>query len=121
MPEGDITDFTELVDVGSNFDPKTGRLTINNDEQNGYYVFHISAYKSYDNGKLGDIRAFRNHDVHPFQSIFEYDVENDLMMNSVVTSHLQNGDKVILTNGYSDSVYVDSIHPSTFTGYKIQF
>merc|ERR1719367_863008 len=76
MPVGHITGFTELVDIGSNFDPQTGRLTIKDE---GMYTLIVSALK---------------HKENP---------ENGSNMNGVVTLHLQKGDEVKLYNDYDES------------------
>ena len=117
MPEGDITEFNELVDVGDNFDPKTGRFTIKDEQQNGNYIFQISGFKSGRRGKEGVIEVLKNNDS--IQHIFEEDEQNSLMLNSVFTLHLQKGDKVRLHNNNDESIYVNSYNPFTFTGYKI--
>merc|ERR1719278_1621200 len=75
LPSGDITDFTELVDIGEIFNPTTGRLTSN---EEGEFLLHISAYKSGSYGKGGEIKVYKNQDV--VQYIFEYDKGNRLMM-----------------------------------------
>jgi len=114
---GEITDFTELVDMGDIFNPTTGRLSINEDSLEGKYVFYVSARKEnhYENKML--IRVYKNQDL--VQSIYESDEGNDLMMNSVFTLHLQKGDEVKLDNRYDESIFVYSYKPLTFTGYKI--
>ena len=68
-------------------------------------------------GKQGKIRVYKNQDL--VQDIYEDDDENRLMMNSVVTLHLQKGDEVKLWNGYDKPIEVHSYLPLTFTGYKI--
>ena len=55
-----ITDYTELVDVGNNFDPKTGVFKINDKDQEGYYVFHINGYRDNKKGKNGSIMVYKN-------------------------------------------------------------
>ena len=120
-----ITDFTELVDVGNNFDPKTGIFTIKEEDQEGNYIFHINAYKEGDGwlhidegtGEIGVIFVYKNQEhVH---SIYEQDARNSLKMNSVFTLHLKKGDEVRLKNEYSRSVFITVVDPFTFTGYKI--
>jgi len=113
MPSGDITNFTELVDIGNIFDPQTGRLTIKDE---GKYTLHISAFKYGSYGKRGEIRIYKNQDV--VQTIYETDEENYLMMNVVFTLHLQKGDEVKLVNEFDESIFVQSDYPFTFTGYK---
>ena len=118
MPDGDITDFTELADVGAIFNPTTGRLTINDEQQEGNYVLHVSAYTIRAFGKEGWISVYKNQEE--VQQIYESDKGNDLMMNAVITLHLQKGDEVKLYNYYDESIAVfSSYHPFTFTGYKI--
>jgi len=115
LPRGDITEFTELVDIGNIFDPQTGRLTIKDE---GWYTLIVSAYKSREHGKEGWIRVYKNQEL--VQDIYEEDEENNLMMNVVVTLHLQKGDEVNLWNYYDESIYVNSSDaPLSFTGYKI--
>ena len=114
MPSGDITDFTELVDIGEIFNPTTGRLSTN---EEGDFLLHVSAFKNGDYGKRGVIFVYKNQDL--VQSIIEDDEENGLMMNSVFTLHLQKGDEVKLYNNDDESIYVSSFYPLTFTGYKI--
>ena len=116
MPRGDITDFTELVDVGEIFNPTTGRLSINEDSLEGKYLVFVSAYKSGTYGKRGRIWVYKNREV---QFIYESDEGNYLMMNAVVTLHLQKGDEVKLYNLFGKSIDVRSDNPLTFTGYKI--
>ena len=119
MPSGDITGFNELVDVGDIFNPTTGRLSINDEQQEGKYVLHINAYKSRNNRNRGKIWVYKNQSL--VQLIVEEDVENDSMMNTVLTLHLQKGDEVKLKNDLccDKSIYVEYKYPLTFTGYKI--
>merc|ERR1712012_1455820 len=114
LPRGDITGFTELIDVGDIFDPQTGRLTIKDE---GKYTLIVSANKNGYFGKQGEIFVYKNQDL--VQQIYEGDEENYSMMNVVVTLHLQKGDEVKLYNIYDESIYVNSYVPFTFTGYKI--
>jgi len=114
---GDITNFTELVDVGDIFNPTTGRLSIKEDSQEGKYVFYVSAYKSGIYGNQGDIEVYKNQDL--VQDIYESDEGNDLIMNSVFTLHLQKDDEVKLYNEADESINVYRYNPLTFTGYKI--
>jgi len=114
---GDITNFTELVDVGDIFNPTTGRLSINEDSLEGMYGFYVSAYKSGNYGKTGMIWVYKNQ--IRVQCIYENDKGNGLMMNSVFTLHLQKGDEVKLLNYYHTSIEVIDDNPFTFTGYKI--
>merc|ERR1719245_897713 len=117
LSRGDITDFTELVDVGDFFNPTTGRLSINEDSLEGKYLFYVSAFKSGIRGKVGMIEVYKNQEV--VHRIYESDGGNYLMMNSVFTLHLQKGDEVRLYNVYEGSIDVDGGFPFTFTGYKI--
>jgi len=114
LPYGNITDFTEIVDVGDIFNPTTGRLSI---KDKGYYVLHVSAYKSGPYSKIGEIGVHKND--HWVQSVYEGDVTNDLMLDGVFILYLQKGDEVKLYNGYDDSIWNKSYNPLTFTGYKI--
>merc|ERR1712012_1480469 len=114
LPKGDITDFTELIDIGNIFDPQTGRLTIKDE---GMYSLIVSGFKNRNHGNIGLIYVYKNHDL--VQRIYEGDKENFLMMNVVFTLHLQKGDEVKLYNYYDESIYVNSDYPFTFTGYKI--
>ena len=106
-----------MVDVGDNFDPKTGRFTIKDEQQNGNYIFQISGFKSGRRGKEGVIEVLKNNDS--IQHIFEEDEQNSLMLKSVFTLHLRKGDEVKLHNNNDESIYVNSYNPFTFTGYKI--
>jgi len=117
LSSGDITDFTELVDMGEIFNPTTGRLSINEDSLEGIYVLYVSAYKNANDGNKGYIKVYKNKDW--VQGIYESDRGNYLMMNAVFTLHLQKGDEVKLYNQYDESIYVNSNFPFTFTGYKI--
>jgi len=118
LPDGDITDFTELADIGDIFNPTTGRLTINDEQQEGKYVLHISGNKFHYSGNRGYIIVYKNQEE--VQRIFEEDKEYDLMINAVVTLHLQKDDEVKLSNLCDESIAVySSYHPFTFTGYKI--
>jgi len=117
LPPGDITNFTELVDVGDIFNPTTGRLTINDEQQEGTYKVSVSAYKSGAYGKEGLIKVYKNQDCVNW--IYESDEENYLMMNAVVTLHLQKDDEVKLYNKHDTSIGTYIYHPFTFTGYKI--
>ena len=117
MQAGDITGFTELVDVGDNFDPTTGRFKIKDEVEKGMYSLHISALKNGSKGKPGRISVYKNQDL--VQTIYETDGGDYLMMNIVVTLYLQIGDEVKLENIYDESIFVDGAHPFTFTGYKI--
>ena len=117
MPYGDITGFTEFIDIGNNFDPHTGRFTIKDIQQSGLYTFHISAWKMDIHGKEGEIKVYKNEE--DVQHIYENDAEHSLMMNSVFTLRLFEGDEVKLVNGNDESIYVTSLIPFTFTGYKI--
>ena len=114
---GDITNFTELIDVNNNFDPVTGKFTIKYDDEEGVYVFHVSGHKSKGWEKKGMIKAFKNQ--QKVQEINEEDRDNTLGMNTVFTLHLQKGDEVKLGNMYDNSTHVASYAPLTFTGYKI--
>ena len=106
-----------MVDVGDIFNPTTGTLSINDDQQEGNYELHISARKSGNFGKMGLIKVYKNQEQ--VQTIFETDGDHCLMMNAVFTLHLLKDDEVKLYNSYDDSIYVDSSNPLTFTGYKI--
>jgi len=123
---GDITNFTELVDVGDIFNPTTGRLTINEDSLEGKYEFQVNAYKVGEFhspiygkivGKEGEIIVYKNQKC--VQVIFEQDEGHFLMMNAVFTLHLQKGDEVKLENKSLKSIFVDRVAPLTFTGHKI--
>jgi len=122
LPKGDITGFTELVDVGNNFDPQTGRLTIKDEMDAGMYTLIVNAFKGRDSGDSGEnrggIRVYKNHEK--VQDIYESDAVNHFMMNGVFTLHLQKRDEVKLYDHYDESIYVDgSYYPFTFIGYKI--
>jgi len=117
LPWGDITGYTELVDVGNNFDPKTGRLTIKDEQQNGAYIFRVSGFKNGSRGQEAVIEVLKNNDF--IQQIFEEDEKHSLMVNSVFTLHLQKGDEVKLRHNNDESIYVNSYNPFTFTGHKI--
>merc|ERR1712018_633156 len=95
LPKGDITDFTELIDIGNIFDPQTGRLTIKDE---GMYSLIVSGFKNRNHGNIGLIYVYKNHDL--VQRIYE-------------------GDKEKLYNYYDESIYVNGDYPFTFTGYKI--
>jgi len=124
---GDITNFTELVDVGDIFNPTTGRLSINEDSLEGMYEFQVNAFKlgdiePYPNfegivGKEGGIIVYKNQKC--VQVIYEQDEGHALMMNAVFTLHLQKGDEVKLENKFLKSIFVDRVAPLTFTGHKI--
>jgi len=114
LPLEDITDFTEKIDIGNIFDPKTGIVTIKDE---GTYVFQISAHKDNAYGQVGFIRVYKNHGLT--RRINEGDGGHDLMLNMVFTFDLQKGDEVKLSNVYEESIYVDSYFPFTFIGYKI--
>jgi len=117
LPKGYITDFTELDNFGDIFNSTTGRLTINDEQQEGKYVLQVSAYRTQSHGKMGYIRVEKNQER--VQDIYETDEGNDLMMNAVSALHLQKGDEVELYNYFNESIYVCSHNPFTFTGYKI--
>ena len=109
-----------MIDSGNIFDPKTGRLTIKDEQQNGIYVFQISALKSapYGKSRRGLIVIYKNQDLS--QQIYESDGENASMMNSLFTFHLKKGDEVKLKNYEGDySIYVTDSFPLIFTGYKV--
>jgi len=125
---GDITNFTELVDVGDIFNPTTGRLSINEDSLEGKYEFQVNAHKVGDIehyqhindkivGKEGGIIIYKNQKC--VQVIYEQDEGHALMMNAVFTLHLQKGDEVKLENKFLKSIFVDRVAPLTFTGHKI--
>jgi len=116
LPVGDITNFTEIIDVGNNFDPMTGVFAINEDKEEGVYKFQISVFKDGRGKSEGLIIVLKNQDWA--YSIYDWDNTNSYMMNSVFTLHLQKGDNVELRNGNSDSIAVIDT-PLTFTGYKI--
>merc|ERR1712126_136193 len=111
---GYITDYTELVDVGNNFDPKTGRLTVKDEQQNGNYIFQLSGFKSGSRGQEGVIEVLKNNDF--IQQIFEEDEKHSLMLNSVFTVHLEKGDEVKLHHNNDEAIYVNRYNPFTFTG-----
>ena len=117
LPRGDITNFAELIDVGNNFDPMTGVFTIKEDKEEGVYKFQISAFKNGRDKSEGWINAFKNLDF--VLSIYDWDNNNSLMMNSVFTLHLQKGDYVKLQNIFGNTIEVNRGTPLTFTGYKI--
>merc|ERR1712136_303476 len=81
LPFEDITDFTELVDVGDIFNPTTGRLKINEDSLEGKYVFYVSARKGKNYEKKGMITVYRNQEN--VLEIYESDEGNELMFNVV--------------------------------------
>merc|ERR1712136_468440 len=81
LPTGDITDFTESVDVGDIFNPTTGRLKINEDSLEGKYVFYVSARKGKNYEKKGMITVYRNQEN--VLEIYESDEGNELMFNVV--------------------------------------
>ena len=116
LPKGWITDFTELIDVNNNFNPVTGAFTLNEDDEEGVYIFAVSAYKIPVDGNKGLIAFYKNNKY--VRQIFEADTENALTMNIVFALHLQKGDEVRLENFNARSIYSGS-HPFTFTGYKI--
>ena len=116
MPKGWITDFTELIDVNNNFNPVTGAFILNEDDEEGVYIFAASAYKSRVNGNKGLIAFYKNNKY--VRQIFEADVDNALTMNIVFAILLKKGDEVRLANFFARSIYAGS-HPFTFTGYKI--
>merc|ERR1719245_1151559 len=66
LPDGYITDFTELVDIGNIFDPQTGRLTIKDE---GIYTLIVSAYKNGGHGNRGLIYVYKNQEQ--VQHIYE--------------------------------------------------
>jgi len=115
LPKGYINNFTEIFDVGNNFNPKTGSFRINNEDQfsNGNYIFNVNAMKY--TFAYGDISVWKNQ--KPIKVI---DIFNTEIMNSVFTLYLQKGDEVKLKNEkYSvrSRIIVTSDYPLTFTGY----
>ena len=108
-----------MIDSGNIFDPKTGRLTIKDEQQNGIYVFQISALKEapYGKSRPGLIVINKNQDLS--QGIIEADDENASMMNSLFTLHLKKGDEVILRSFFNESIQVTYNAPFTIIGYKI--
>ena len=118
LPNGDITDYDELIDVGDHFNPSTGVFTVGNKEEDeGTYVFLFSGPKSGSNGKKGRISVFKNG--NEVQSNYESDASQFLLMNSIMSINLKKGDEIKLYNWNADSIYVRSDYPFTFTGYKI--
>ena len=117
LPRGDITNFTELIDVNNNFDPVTGIFSVKEDGEEGVYTFDVTCRKYGNNETKAWIEIFKNQDV---QNIFaEEDVEHYGIMSFVFTLHLQKGDEVTLNNKLADSVYVGGFHPFAFNGNKI--
>ena len=89
---------------------------LNEDDEEGVYIFAASAYKSRIDGLKGLIAFYKNNKY--VRQIFEADVDNALTMNIVFALHLQKGDEVRLANFHARSIYAGS-HPFTLTGYKI--
>jgi len=115
---GYITDYDELIDVGNNFNPSTGVFTVGNKEEDqGTYVFLFSGYKIGGNGKKGRILVYKNG--IQVQYNYETDASHSLQMNDIMSFNLKKGDEIKLYNDYDDSIYVSSVDPFTFTGYKI--
>jgi len=114
-----IKNFSELIDAKSNFNPKTGQLEINEDDEEGFYEFHISAYKSSKNGGMIDVYKSLVDGGDVVRLRMKELGNDDAMINGVVTIHLKKGEGIRLYNRHSDAIYVSWIHPLTFTGYKI--
>ena len=118
MPAGDIKDYDELIDVGDNFNPSTGVFTVGNKEEDeGTYVFLFSGFKGSNYGKEGWIEVYKNG--NRVQYNYESDASHSTQMNDIMSINLKRGDEIKLNNYYDDSIYVDSIRPFIFTGYKI--
>ena len=123
LPQGDITNFTELIDMCNNFDPKTGVFTIHDDKDEGVYQFHFSTYNR-SGLRLG---VWKNIDEvrDIIRSLESYSTSNQIesiyasasgTVTSVFTLYLQKGDELVLYN-YANQF--TGIMPLTFTGYKI--
>ena len=115
LPKGYINNFTEIFDVGNNFNPKTGSFRINNEDlfSNGNYIFNVNAMQF--RLAYGDISVWKNQERVKIIDRFYTGI-----MNNVFTLHLQKGDKVKLKNEkYSvySKIIVTSDYPLTFTGY----
>merc|ERR1712126_193125 len=94
-------------------------LTINDEQQEGTYKVSVSAYKSGVYGKEGLIKVYKNQDCVNW--IYESDEENYLMMNAVVTLHLQKDDEVKLYNKHDTSIGIISIILSPSLDIKSSF
>ena len=114
MPVGYITGYSELIDVGNNFDPQSGIFTLNMEEEEGIFVFQYQGYKS--RTMKGWIQVYKNGEA--VQQTLEKDDDNS-MLTGIVTLDLHVGDQVVLVNYNNDSIVVTRSDPFTFTGYKI--
>jgi len=118
LPQGHITGYNELIDVGNNFNPSTGYFTVGDKEEDeGTYVFLFSGRKDGDYGKDGWIDVYKNGNF--VQRNQESDASHDLQMNDIMSFNLKVRDQINLENRYDDSIYVASYLPFTFTGYKV--
>ena len=115
LPEGDVTDWTELIDVVNNFDPVAGIFTVDKDEDAGIYMFLVSGYKDGDDKVWAEI--YKNDEYGLV--IREESSGPETMLSGLVTLHLEKGDKVKLYNKNAGSIYVGFNEPLTLTGYKI--
>ena len=118
LPKGKIVNHTELIDVNSNFNHRTGVFSLKKDSDNGVYKFEYSGYKTQDCGKDGQIMVFKNRDLVQLNKAS--DSNNSFMITGIFTLHLKKGDEVKLEN-FRDpcSIYISRERPFTFTGYKI--
>ena len=120
LQSGWMNGYTELIDVGNNFNPQTGAFTLMTDAQQGFYFFQFQGYKI--GGKRGQIQIVKND--RPVADITEGDDKNPSMITGLITLYLKKGDKVRLHNFEDDSIFVSRDyftvdHPFTFTGYKM--
>ena len=120
MPRGDIKNYDELIDVVNNFNPSTGVFTVGNKEDEGDYFFLFSGSKDGDYGKEGWIKVYKNGIVQHNWDNFKAPHFGIHQMNSIISFEaLKKGDEIKLNNFYDDSIYVNSVIPFLFTGYKM--
>ena len=114
LPEGNITGYDELVDIGSNFDPNAGIFT---SPDEATYVFIVDSQKSAQHQKYGALWISKNGDH--IQDVWEKDAEHALHLNGLVALTLSKGDQVNVYNVLADSVEVYRDGPFTFFGYQV--
>ena len=114
LPEGNITGYEVLVDIGSNFNPAKGIFTCPDEAT---YVFIVDSQKSGQYLKFGAMWISVNGDH--VQDVWEKDRENALHLNGLVALNLKKGDEVNVYNVVADSVEVYRDGPFTFIGYQV--
>jgi len=116
LPVGNVEDYNELLDVGSNFDPYSGYFTV--PEDNSIFVFFVDADKP-DNLKEDEVNIMIKVNGAVVQHFWENDEENGTHIAGLVGLRLNKGDRVNVENYFPDSIMAKATYPFTFMGIQM--